>query len=52
MGEGYVATMINMFLGPHGRYLSEFYIQHQLIINGLLLGGIVIKKTRDYLHSS
>lgn len=52
MGEGYVATMIKMFLGPHGRYLSEVYLEHQLIINGLLLGGIIIKKARDYLHSS
>ena len=52
MGEGYVSTMINMFLDPHGRYLSEFYMQHQLIINGLLISGIIIKKTRDYLLNS
>jgi len=52
MGESYVANMIKMFLGPHGRYLSEFYLQYQLIINGLILSGLIIKKAKDYLHDS
>lgn len=48
MEGSYVVSMIKMFLGPHGRYLSNFYVQNQLLINSFILGIVIIKKTMDY----
>ncbi|PTX16555.1 hypothetical protein SAMN04488598_11648 [Halanaerobium congolense] len=48
MGGSYVGSMIKMFLGPHGRYLSNLYLQNQLLINSFVIGVVLIKKTIDY----
>jgi len=49
MSEGFVASFVKMALGPHGRFLSSLYQEHQLLINGVLIGTILIIKSKEYL---
>lgn len=48
MEGSYIGSMVKMFLGPHGRYLSDLYLQNQLLINSFIVGLVIIKKTIDY----
>ncbi|MCR6107483.1 hypothetical protein HXA34_14340 [Salipaludibacillus agaradhaerens] len=43
-----VETMLDFSLGPHGRFLSNLYNEHQLIIHtfviGIVIGNLVFKR--------
>ncbi|WP_017729646.1 hypothetical protein [Halalkalibacterium ligniniphilum] len=38
-----VETFIDYALGPHGRYLSELYLQYQFPINMVIVGFVIYK---------
>ncbi|KIL49635.1 hypothetical protein [Jeotgalibacillus soli] len=38
-----VETFVDYALGPHGRYLSELYLQYQFPINTAVVGFVIYK---------
>ena len=44
MYDSIIRTVVRNSLGPHGRLLADFYLEHQLIINGLVIAFVMIKK--------
>ncbi|GAB6099179.1 hypothetical protein JCM16358_10580 [Halanaerocella petrolearia] len=44
MYDSFTRNMVRAALGPHGRAMADFYLEHQFIINGLVVGLVIIKK--------
>jgi hypothetical protein len=38
-----IETFVDYALGPHGRYLSELYLDHQLLVNTIVIGIAMYK---------
>lgn len=38
-----VETFVDYALGPHGRYLSELYKEHQFLVNTVVVGIAMFK---------
>lgn len=42
-GDHMIETFVDYALGPHGRFLSDFYIKHQFPINTIIVGIAMYK---------
>lgn len=38
-----VETFVDYALGPHGRFLSELYMENQLLVNTVVVGITIFK---------
>lgn len=38
-----VESFVDYALGPHGRYLSELYLENQFLINSIVVGFALFK---------
>lgn len=38
-----VETFVDYALGPHGRYISELYLENQTLVNTVVVGMAIFK---------
>ncbi|WP_169315495.1 hypothetical protein [Amphibacillus jilinensis] len=47
-----IEALLDFALGPFGRSISQFYIDHQFLFNSIVVGSALIFLFRKYNHKS